>query len=448
MLCREFLGIIAGMGTGKTATALTATSDMLDFGDVERVLIVAPKRVAETVWAQEAAEWEHLKHLTFAKVMGTPQQRLKALRSDAQLYIVNRENFVWLLRLLDKRPGFFDMLIIDEASMFKDPTTIGFKELKKRVHYFKRRFLLTGTPRPNGAQNLWPLSYILDQGQRLGSSFYRFRETYMYKPFAKSYDWLMKPNAEETITNRISDMLVRIDAKDYLEMPELLKLEHHVQLTAGSRKVYNAMEAQLVASVASGRVTAANVAVSMGKCHQIAGGAVYGNEDDGSWDDIHDTKIEALKELVEELDSNVLVSYWYGHELTRLQKAFPGAPHLGSGLSPSEFERIKNEWNAKKHRVLFVHPQSVGHGQNLQFGGRDLIFYTLSPSLELHDQIIARIGPERRAGEKEPTRIHYILAEDTVDFVYKGYVEGKAKGQTGLLDALRDYTQRTTLAAA
>jgi len=447
-------GLFMDMGLGKTAVTLTAITDLIRDGEAERVLVVGPIRVIETVWRQEAAEWAQCQGLVFSLVRGTPAQRVKALETPAHIYLINPENLVWLLdQIAEAGHNPFDTLVIDESSKFKNGTTQRFKRLRNHVKTFKRRILLTGTPSPNSLMDLWPQMFIMDNGARLDTSFGRFRNRYFHPTDKYGYEWKANSDAFDTITQKIEDITLRLQASDWLDLPEQVENVVHVTLPPAALRAYKAMEDDLAAILSGTKVTAVNSAAAFGKCHQIANGALYlPNEDpddprpNAGWEEVHDAKLEALAEMVDEIGEPVLIAYHFQHDLARLRKLFPDAPVMGRG-SNRKPEDVIAEWNRGQHHVMLLHPGSAGHGLNLQHGGRHIIFFSLPPgSLENHDQVIARIGPARRAGKKDPTVVHYLVAEDTVDMAILGLLRSRAKGQNAFLGALREYTRQRAAA--
>lgn len=436
-------GLFLDMGLGKTISTLTAIVDFLASGDLTGpVFIVGPIRVITNVWRQEAAKWSHTQHLTFSLVHGTARQRLKALGAKADIYLIQPGNLKWLFEdwmLLYSPPGYYQigMLVIDESSMFKDPSTKRFKILRGIVHGIRRRLILTGTPTPNKLLEVWPQSFIIDGGKRLGSAYTRFRDRYFYPVGYMGYDFEPRPGADEAVYEALKDVVMRLDAKDWLDLPPVINNFVRVKLPDAAMKQYKIMERKMFLKLESGEeVEAVNAAVLSGKCQQIANGALYTTEDRKEWELLHDVKMEALAEIIEEAGGPILVCYQFQHDLARLKKAYPKAPVFSEAKNTVKLE---NEWNDGKHPVMLLHYQSAGHGLNLQYGGNRMVLFSLTWSLEAHDQIFERIGPARQVGRRDEVIRHYIVAENTVDEAILEVLVDKAKGQRELLDVLRRY---------
>jgi len=391
-------------------------------------LIVAPKRVAETVWTQEANKWEHLKHLKIAKVMGTPAQRLAALKSSSNIYVVNLENLTWLL---EENVKTFNNLIIDESSRFKDPSTKRFKALKKHLKNFERRIILTGTPTPQGMADLWSQVGILDLGERLETSLTRFRDKYM-NPGQRNrqtgvvYNWVLKDGADKIITDKISDICYSLKAADYLQLPTLTSLFHNVELDSSVRKKYNDLRKDMVADIKGEKITAPTAAALAGKLLQYTSGAVY--DEQGATHEVHRSKLEYLESIMEESTSPTLVFYHFKHSLNRIRLQFPQAVVL-------EDDNIE-EWRKGKIRMLLAHPQSGGIGLNLQCNVGDTaqtVWFDLPWSSENYIQANARIF---RQGQEKPVIIHHLVVANSIDQHVVKVLEGKINIQDALMDAL------------
>jgi len=417
------IGLFLEPGLGKTATALTIIQE----SPRGKTLIVAPKKVAETVWSQECGKWEHLRSLTTAKVIGSPAQRESALNSSSDLYIVNLENLVWLL---EKNPK-FDYLIIDESSRFKDPSTKRFKALKKHLKAFKRRIILTGTPTPQGLADLWSQIGILDLGERLETSLTKFRDKYM-NPGQRNrhtgvvYNWVLKDGADRIITDKISDICFSLKAEDYLQLPSLTTLFHNVEIDSSIRKKYNDFKKDMVTDIGKERITAPTAAALAGKLLQFTSGAIYG--EDGQAQEIHRAKLERLESIMEESSSPTLVFYHFKHSLQRLRLMFPQAVVLDD-------DNIE-AWRNGKIRMLLAHPQSGGIGLNLQCNVGDTaqtVWFDLPWSSENYIQANARIY---RQGQEKPVIIHHLIVHNSIDNHVVKVLEGKITIQDALMDAL------------
>ena len=418
------MGLLLEPGLGKTATALTILAEQFR----GTTLIVAPKRVAETVWTQEANKWEHLKHLKIAKVMGTPTQRLAALNSSSNIYVVNLENLTWLL---EENVKTFNNLIIDESSRFKDPSTKRFKALKKHLKNFERRIILTGTPTPQGMADLWSQVGILDLGERLETSLTRFRDKYM-NPGQRNrqtgvvYNWILKDGADKIITDKISDICYSLKAADYLQLPTLTSLFHNVELDSSVRKKYNELRKDMVADIKGEKITAPTAAALAGKLLQYTSGAVY--DEQGATHEVHRSKLEYLESIMEESTSPTLVFYHFKHSLNRIRVQFPQAVVLDDNNIEA--------WRKGEIRMLLAHPQSGGIGLNLQCNVGDTaqtVWFDLPWSSENYIQANARIF---RQGQEKPVIIHHLVVANSIDQHVVKVLEGKINIQDALMDAL------------
>lgn len=415
------------MGLGKTVTTLTAIRDLMyDTFEVQRVMVIAPLRVARDTWPGEIKKWDHLKELTCSVVVGSVAERKRALQQDADIYIVNRENLVWLYEncRLD-----FDMVVLDELSSFKNAQSKRFKAMKAMRPKVKRIVGLTGTPSGNGLMDLWAEFRLLDMGERLGRYISQYRNLY-FKPDKRNgmvvFSYKPLPGAEEAIYHQIADITVSMKANDYLKMPELVSVTKEVTLSEKEQKRYDELKKSLVLDLPDGEVTAANAASLTMKLSQIANGAIY--TDDKDVVKIHDRKLDALEDLVESANGRpVLVAYWFKHDKDRIQKRMQ-AREL---KEPQDF----TDWNAGKIPVALIHPASAGHGLNLQQGGSILIWFGLTWSLELYQQTNARLW---RQGQMDKTVIiQHIVAKDTIDERILQVLEHKDGTQAALIDAVK-----------
>ena len=426
--------VFLDMGLGKTSITLTALNDLLfDYFDAHRILVVAPLRVARNTWSDEIEKWDHLKDLQFSIAVGTEAERLSALKRQADIYIINRENLQWLIEKSDV-PFDFDMVVIDELSSFKNHQAKRFKSLMKVRPKVKRMVGLTGTPSSNGLMDLFAEFKILDMGARLGRFIGQYRMTYfkpdkMNGPIVYSYKPLM--GAEQAIYEKISDITISMKAADHLKMPELINSKYLVHLSEKEKKKYEDMKAELVLALPEGEITAANAASLSGKLSQMANGAVYA--DDESILSIHDRKLDALEDIIEAANGKtVLVAYWFKHDLMRIEE------RLKSKDIP--FEKLDSDasikkWNKGELPVALIHPASAGHGLNLQSGGSTLVWFGITWSLELYQQTVARLY---RQGQSEGTvtNIH-IVTKNTIDErIMKALLE-KDKTQSALIDAVK-----------
>lgn len=426
--------VFLDMGLGKTSITLTALNDLLfDYFDAHRILVVAPLRVARNTWSDEIEKWDHLKDLQFSIAVGTEAERLSALKRQADIYIINRENLQWLIEKSDV-PFDFDMVVIDELSSFKNHQAKRFKSLMKVRPKVKRMVGLTGTPSSNGLMDLFAEFKILDMGARLGRFIGQYRMTYfkpdkMNGPIVYSYKPLL--GAEQAIYEKISDITISMKAADHLKMPELINSKYLVHLSEKEKKKYEDMKAELVLALPEEEITAANAASLSGKLSQMANGAVYA--DDESILSIHDRKLDALEDIIEAANGKtVLVAYWFKHDLMRIEE------RLKSKDIP--FEKLDSDasikkWNKGELPVALIHPASAGHGLNLQSGGSTLVWFGITWSLELYQQTVARLY---RQGQSEGTvtNIH-IVTKNTIDErIMKALLE-KDKTQSALIDAVK-----------
>lgn len=422
-------GMLLEMGLGKTVITLTAIDVLInELFEVDRVLVIAPKRVAEDTWTREHAKWDHLRHLRVSKVLGSPEQRRRALAVDADIYVIGRDNVVWLVEQC--RQGWpFDMVVIDELSSFKNPQAKRFRALKKVIPKASRVVGLTGTPSANGLMDLWAEIYLLDRGERLGHTLGAYREKY-FRPGARNgyvvFKWEPLRRSREKIEAAISDICISMSADDYLTLPKRIDNLIPVKLSPQEMKQYKTMEAEQLLHIDDEDVVALNAAAVMTKLLQIANGSVYSHE--GNVVRLHDAKLEALLEIIDTTDSPVLIFYSYKHDLAAIKAAIPGARTLDG---PEDIA----EWNAGRVQVLLAHPASVGYGLNLQEGGHVIVWYGLTWSLELYQQANARLY---RQGQDKPVIIHHLIAEGTVDEQVMRALQEKDMSQAALMAALKE----------
>ena len=420
------------MGLGKTVTTLTAISDLLFLGDVEKVLVIAPLRVAEDTWSTEIEKWDHLSHLKISKVLGKPKDRISAMNKPADIYVTNRENVEWLVKeYFDKWT--FDMVIIDELSSFKSAKAIRFRSLKKVRPYFKRIVGLTGTPAPNSLIDLWPQVYLLDGGTRLGKTITGFKQQY-FSPGRQNgcivYDWKLKDGSEDAIHNKIGDICISMMSKDYLNIPERVDNVINVNLPEKVRAKYKQLEKDLIIELDEDDVTAANAAVLTNKLLQMSNGAIYSETKEVL--EIHEEKLKVLLDLIEAANGKpVLIFYSFRHDYDRIVSYLKTKKLKAIGLKDSN--DIK-KWNGGEIPILLVHPASAGHGLNLQYGGNIIIWFGLTWSLELYQQANARL---HRQGQKESVIVHHIITKNTVDEDVMRALGNKEINQNTLLEAVK-----------
>lgn len=430
------VGLFLEMGLGKSVIALTAAKRLIyDELAVTRVLVVAPLMVAKDTWSRECEKWDHLKSLRVSKILGSAKQRREAVAAEADIYVINRENVVWLVN--NYRTSWkWDMLVIDELSSFKSSKSERFRALKRIRPVFRRIVGLTGTPDPNGLMDLWAEMYLIDGGERLEKTIGAYRRKY-FRPGRSNgyvvYNWIPVEGADKAIPKKISDITVSMLAKDYLQLPDRIDRIVPVTLTDEERKVYKKLEKEHLLELDDDtEVSAANAATVMGKLLQLSGGAIY--DDDGNVVEFHQEKIKALEEIIETSNEPVLIFYGYRHERSRILKAF-------EKYEPRELKTEDDirDWNAGKIRVLIAHPASVGYGLNLQDGGHIIVWYSLPWSLDQYQQANARLY---RQGQKRPVIVHHLIAMGTVDEQVIAALQKKHTGQAELMHLLSE--RRTT----
>ena len=419
--------LMLDMGLGKTVITLSALWELvLDRFDVSRILVIAPKRVAEDTWPKEIAKWEHLSGLSFSLVLGSKAEREAALRKRAFIYIINRENVAWLV---ENYRWDFDMVVIDELSSFKSNKAERFKAMKHVRPKFTRIVGLTGTPAPNSLLDLWPQMYLLDMGQRLGRFIGGFRERF-FVPDKRNreiiYSYKPRDGAEDAIYSLVSDICISMKAVDYLDMPERIDNRIEVAMSSKEQKLYDDFQRDMVLSIGSEELDAVNAAALSGELLQMANGAVYG--DDKKVLPIHDRKLDALEDLVEAANGKpLLVAYWYKHDLQRIKARFKTARCIDTS-------KDIDDWNAGKIPLALIHPASAGHGLNLQEGGCTIVWFGLTWSLELYQQLNARLW---RQGQKHTVVIHHIVTKGTHDEDVMRALENKDMRQSALIEAVR-----------
>lgn len=430
------------MGLGKTVTTLTALSDLIQYFEVEKALIVAPKRVAEVTWADEIANWAHLNNLRVSVIAGNAKKRAAAARADADIYTVGRDNLVWLLENFGGVKLPYDCIVVDELSSFKNHQSERFKAMKKIRRYANRIIGLTGTPAPNGLIDLWAQMFVIDGGKRLGRSITDYRANY-FRPGAQNggivYNYKPRENTEQILSEKISDITLSMKAVDYLDMPEVNYIYDKVVLSDKEMSMYKEFEKeQIISLLGNGdgeTITALTAAALSNKLLQFAGGAIYDAE--RNVHHVSDAKIEALCEMVEALNgAPVLIAYNFLHEAHRIEKALSKLkPVRIGGDSRGDSNQIMRDWNAGKIKVLIAHPASVGHGLNLQKGGNNIIWFGVTWNLELYQQFNARLW---RQGQTKPVFIHHIVSRHTLDERVVNSLQGKSSTQNALIGAIKD----------
>lgn len=433
-----YCGLFLDCGLGKTVTTLTAINHLM-YSELEirNCLIVAPKRVAETVWSEEIEKWEHLKHLKLSKIIGPEKKRVEALSQPADIYIVSRDNISWLCSYFGGGHLPYDMLVIDELSSFKSYKALRFKALRVVRPQLQRVVGLTGTPAPNGLIDLWPQMYLIDRGERLEKTISRYRDKY-FKPGRSNgaivYNYVPLQESEAKIHEAISDVCVSMKANDYLKMPERIDNYIKIYLPPEIQVAYNKFEEENILQVINSlneaqEVTALNAAALANKLLQFANGAVY--DENRNVHEIHDLKIEALRDLIEDSNGQPILCAWaYQHDRDRIMNKL-------KAYNPRELKTEKDikDWNEGKINLLLAHPASVGHGLNLQRGGHIIVWFGNTWSLELYQQFNARIL--RQGQTKESVIIHHLVAIDTHDKDVIAAIANKDKKQNALLDSIK-----------
>ena len=396
--------------------------------EVKKVLLIAPKKVAESTWSQEAAKWAQTRNLRISQVLGSAKDREHALQVDADIYVMNRENVIWLCDKYKGKPLPFDMLVIDESSSFKNPQAKRFKALKR--HAFDRVVLLTGTPAPNTLMDLWPQIYLLDKGERLGRTITEYRRRY-FRPDKTNghvvFSYALNPGADSQIYGRITDICMSLKAKDYLTLPDRIDNVIEVVMSDSEKEKYKIMEKEHVLGLGQeNEISALNAASVANKLLQMANGYVY--DDEGNLVHIHDQKIDRLKELVDVNEGKpMLVFYNYKHDLAAIKEAFPQATELTDDNDVAD-------WNKGNIQMLLAHPASAGYGLNLQAGGHIIVWYGLTWSLEQYQQANARL---HRQGQTEPVIVHHLVTKGTMDEQVMRSLSRKEESQDALLEAIK-----------
>ena len=427
-------GLFLDMGLGKTVSTLTALQQLIDDCEVSRILVVAPKKVAETTWSTEAEKWDHLQDLKVVKVLGTEKKRCEALATKADVYVTGRDNFVWLVGKYGGQLP-FDVLIIDELTSFKSAKSERFKAMRIAVPSIKRVIGLTGTPAPNGLIDLWAQMYCIDQGERLGKSVSKYRETYF-----EQHRWNnivvrcdVKKGCDQIIRDKIADICLSMQAKDYLQLPDMILHKIKIDLSPKMAEAYAKFERDKVLEFRdahegeTANVLANSAAALMNKLSQFANGAIY--DDERNVHELHSEKLDRLAEIVEAANgASVLVFYQYQHDTVRIAKRLKGL-NVRVYKDAGDLE----QWNAGNIDVLLAHPASTAFGLNMQQGGHYIVWYGTGWNLELYQQANARL---HRQGQKHPVTVYQLLCAGTVDERASAALDGKKGVQQNLLDSL------------
>jgi SNF2 family DNA or RNA helicase len=426
-------GLLLDMGLGKTVSTLTAINKLIfEYLEVRKVLIVAPKRVAENVWTTEAKKWDHLRHLRISKILGNEAQRKAALMEKAEVYVISRDNIAWLCGQYGGSMLPFDMLVIDESSSFKSPKSLRFKSLRRVQPSFDRVVLLTGTPAPNGLIDLWSQIYLLDRGQRLGKTIGEYRSKYFSAGQSNGhvvFNYKIKKEGEALIHDQIKDICISMKADDYLDMPERIDNVIELHLPEETLRQYEDFKREKVLELIEEDISAVNAAALSNKLLQFANGAIY--DEDRNVHEVHRVKLDAVEEIIENANGKpVLIAWTYRHDLSRLKERL-------KKYKPRELKTGKDidDWNAGKIEVLLMHPASGGHGLNLQDGGNIIVWFGQTWSLELYQQLNARL---RRQGQKaKRVIVHHLAIVGTLDMEVIKSLDRKNRGQEGLLQAIK-----------
>lgn len=433
------IALFLEMGLGKTVITLDAINQLrYDRLCVRRVLIIAPKKVAESTWQTETAKWQGLAHLRCSTVLGSLAERKAALAKPADIYIINRENTQWLVEFY-KHAWPFDMVVIDESSSFKNHQAKRFKALKLVRSRINRMVLLTGTPSPQSLLDLWPQIFLLDGGARLGKTITSYRNTY-FAPDKRSatiiYSYKLRPGSEAAIYQRISDICISMRSADYLTLPDLIYNDIPVKLDAAAQKTYDALERDMLLEIDESTITAGTAAVLTNKLLQLCNGAVY--DEDGQVIELQNCKIDALLETIEQLHGeHAVICYNFKHDKDRLLQALAGT---GLRVAVYEGDKQMQAWNAGQLDLLLVQPASCGYGLNLQQGGHHIIWFGLTWSLELYQQTNKRL---HRQGQEHPVFVHHLIVKGGADEDVIASLQSKDQTQEGLLNALRVRLRRT-----
>jgi SNF2 family DNA or RNA helicase len=435
LLEHERCALFCPMGAGKSAATLTALDSLMLAGEDHPTLVLAPLRVARTTWPEEVRKWRHLRHVSVMPIVGSEAERRAALRYDASIFTVNYEQLEWLVEYYGERWP-FRTVVADEMSKLKSfRLRQGGKRaaaLAKVNHKIQRLIGLTGTPASNGLQDLWGQVWFIDQGKRLGRTFDAFKQRWFQRSF-DGYGTTPLPHAQEQIQAALKDVCLTVDLKDYVDIAEPVVSNIYVDLPPRARRLYRDMEKEMFMKLEGHEVEAFNAAARTIKCLQLANGAAY-VDDVGTWKEVHDEKLQALEDIVEEANgAPVLVAYHFQSDIARLRRAFPQGR-----LLDSDPLTIK-EWNQGRIPILFAHPASAGHGLNLQDGGNILVYFGHWWNLEERMQILERIGPTRQmqAGHDRACYVYNLIARDTVDELVIERVNSKREVQDLLLEAMK-----------
>lgn len=428
ILHKPFTGVWAGMGLGKTCVTLTAIDRLQSWCEVSKPLIVAPRLVTEMTWSDEIQEWEHLSHLKLSRIIGTPQQRKKALTAEADIWIISRDNLAWLVNLVGTMWP-FDMVVLDESTSFKNHAAIRFDKMNKVMGYgiVRRMVQLTGTPAPNGLMDLWAQMYLLDRGARLGNTITGFRTRYFSRnEYEQRYE--LRPGGEQSIYSKISDICISMREEDWLDLKPVENVTRRIDLP--DMQAYRQFEEDSVLALENAEITAFNAASLYGKLLQFCNGAIY--DENHEWHLVHEAKLDMLEEMIDTLNGNpVIVFYCFQSDLARIRERIPGTRKLDG-------EKEKNDWNENKIPVLLAHPASAAHGLNMQKGGWNIIWYGIPSNLEHYQQAIKRLA---RQGQKNVVINTRLIARGTLEEKVAIRLEDKIITQDLLMEAVKAFKQ-------
>ena len=427
------VGLFLRPGLGKTSITLTAINELRYLRwEVAKVLVIAPKKVAEVTWSKEAAKWDHLRHLKVVTVLGSTARRIQALNTPADVYVINRENVPWLVDYY-KQAWPFDMLICDESTSFKNPQSKRFKALKLIRRFCKKVVLLTGTPTSKGLMDLWAQMYLLDEGARLGKTLGQYRERYFVANTHGGHftDYKPKNDAESAVLEAVSDICVSMKAEDYLELPECVEHEIPVVLDDKTKREYDIFERDLLLEINDEIITAQGAAVLTGKLLQFCNGAVYNAEKQPVI--VHDCKLDAYMELLEQLDGEAVITFYsFKHDLDRLLARLE---KTNRRVRVYRGPQDEDDWNTGKIDVLLAHPGSCAYGLNLQAGGRHIVWFGLNWSFELNDQGKCRLW--RQGSEFDKVFVHYLIVQGCVDEDVMAAIRSRTNTHEAVMLALK-----------
>lgn len=433
------------MGAGKTGATIQALDwlSMVEL-NVYPALVLAPKRVAQNTWPAEVEKWQDFAHIRIVAIIGTEKERLAALHTPADIYTMNYENMEWLVKTIGQQKWPYVTVIADESTKMKGfrlrQGTKRAKALSLVAWTRVNRFIeLTGTPSPNGLKDLWGQIWFLDKGERLGRTYEGFKERWFQRSF-DGYSIDPLPHAQKEIQEKLADICISLDPKDYFDLKDPVVIEVYVDLPKEAMRLYKEMEHEMFVEIQGHPIEAFNAAARTNKTAQIANGAAYIDNTDPEdkrpkdWRVVHDAKLDALEDIIEEsAGAPVLVAYEFKSDLTRLKKYFP------QGRVLDDKRKTEDDWNDGKIPLLFCHPASAGHGLNLQYGGNILVFYGHSWNLEYYLQMVERIGPVRQiqAGFDRNVFLYFIMARNTIDEDFKTRRESKKEVQDILLESMK-----------